>query len=76
VSEQSLKEREKWEVKMKVKMTIFAKAKEGFDFSKMIIFQFIFEKWKKNETENEPKMATVNNPIVASADKCTMKLMW
>ena len=43
VSERSLKEREKWEVKMKVKMTIFAKAREGFSFSKMIIFQFIFD---------------------------------
>jgi len=34
---------------MNVKMTIFAKARVGFNFSKMIIFQFIFEKWKKNE---------------------------
>ena len=27
---------------MKVKMIIFAKAREGFDFSKMVIFWFIF----------------------------------
>ena len=26
---------------MEVKMTIFAKVREGFDFSKMIIFKFI-----------------------------------
>jgi hypothetical protein len=28
-------------MKMKLKMTIFAKARVGFDFSKMIIFGFI-----------------------------------
>jgi hypothetical protein len=42
VSEQSLKEPQKWKLKMKLKMTTFAKGREGFHFSKMIIFQFIF----------------------------------
>ena len=42
---------------MKVKMTIFVQARAWFDFSKMIIFRFIFniilKKWFKNEVENE-----------------------
>ena len=43
-SERSLKDNKNGmgEVTMKVKMTIFAKASEGFNFSKIIIFQFIF----------------------------------
>ena len=40
-SEQSLKEQQKWNVKMIVKMIIFAKARVGLNFSKMIIFGFI-----------------------------------
>ena len=46
---------------MTVKMTDFIKAREGFDFSKLINFWFIFKsilkKWFKNEVENEPKMS-------------------
>ena len=42
---------------MKVKMTIFVQARARFNFSKKIIFQFIFnlifKKWFKNEVENE-----------------------
>ena len=61
VSEQSLKELEKWSAKMKVKMTIFIQARARFNFSKMIIFwfifNFIFRKWFKNEVENEWKMS-------------------
>jgi hypothetical protein len=38
VSERSLKEQQKWRVKMKVKMSLFAKARVGFNFSKMVIF--------------------------------------
>ena len=41
--ERSLKQREKWEVKMNGKMMIFAKARVGFDFSKIIHFQFILK---------------------------------
>ena len=48
-------------MKMKVKMTIFVQARTWFDFSEMIvfwfIFNFIFQKWFKNEVENEPKMS-------------------
>ena len=39
--ERSLKQQEKWEVKMNRKMMIFAKARVGFDFSKIIHFRFI-----------------------------------
>ena len=46
---------------MKVKMTIFVQARAWFNFSKMIIFWFIFififQKWFKNEVENEQKMS-------------------
>ena len=45
-SEQSLKEPQKWNVKMKLKMTIFVKGREGFHFSVHfhLILNFIFEK--------------------------------
>ena len=50
---------------MKAKMSIFAKAREGFHFCKNdhfrfildLIFEFIFEKWFENEVKNEPKMS-------------------
>ena len=42
VSERSLKERQKWKVKMNMKMVIFAEAREGFDFSKMSHFSVHF----------------------------------
>ena len=42
---------------MKAKMNFFLRARAWFDFSKMIIFwfifDFIFQKWFKNEVENE-----------------------
>ena len=42
---------------MKAKMAIFVRAKRWFNFSKMInfwfIFDFIFQKWFKNEVDNE-----------------------
>ena len=40
--EWSLKDDKKWNWKMKVKMTIFAKVRVGLNFPKMIIFGFIF----------------------------------
>ena len=50
---------------MKGKMIIFAKAREGFDFLRMIIFWLIFVSfWSpflKNEIENEIKMSKVPN---------------
>ena len=47
--ERSLKQQEKWEVKMNRKMMVFAKARVGFDFSKMIHFRFILKSFFKNE---------------------------
>jgi len=77
----------KW--KMEVKMIIFAKAKEGFDFLKMIhfcvdfhlILMFILWKWNQKWAKNGPKMATVNNPIhlmawISDSPRHVAKLTW
>jgi hypothetical protein len=63
-SERRLNERQKWNVKMNVKMSIFAKWGGYHHFAKMFIFvdilmlilDFIFKKGIKMKSENEPKM--------------------
>ena len=46
-----------------VKMIIFAKAREGFDFSKMIIFGSIFVSFLSSVLKNGRKMKSENEPI-------------
>ena len=57
----SLNLQTKMKTKMSRKMTIFEKARVGFDFSKndhfQIILDLIFKSFSKNEIENEPKMS-------------------
>ena len=43
----------------------FAKVREGFDFSKMIIFQFIFNSFQSSFLKNGRKMKTENEPKMA-----------